>query len=71
MLGTSAAEKGEECCRDVLEESVAEKCGRRVLWRSVGGCWRMFVSLVTVICGVFLVFLKDTQIFGQGQIVCG
>ena len=29
----------------------------------------MFVSLVTVICGVFLVFLKDTQIFGKGQIV--
>ena len=33
MLGTSAAEKGagEECCRDVLEESVVEKCWRRVL----------------------------------------
>lgn len=33
MLGTSAAEKGagEESCRDVLEESVVEKCWRRVL----------------------------------------
>ncbi len=61
----------EECCKEVMGESVGEECRRRVLEKSVvEKCWML--EDVRVLGDVWCFFwwcFKDTQIFGQGQIM--